>query len=827
MRVCVLTVALLGGLVAGCSNHSGDATATGGSASLASNIHSTFATGSAHRGPRIASAPDRGNLMDYAMTGQALRRGASVWHPVQVSEAFALHAIATGGMVIDGPIGQPIRLAYKRHVEHADGNWTWVGRTTDGQEAVLTFGPDAVFGSIPNGKDAPLQLTTARGQNWLVESDQSKIADGAENGGPDMLVANGLPHLPGERPTWQPAAAAPATMTQAAAQPSIQSAAAPTASASPATASATATPTPTVDVLLGYTKGFADRLGGTSQAVTRLNFIVDVANQAYADSQVTGRIHVVKMLQVNYPDATDNQTALFELTGVNCVADNSGAHKVPEGGFDCTIAKTPAALQPLLAAREQYGADLVSLVRNYSSPENGSCGDAWLIGGGQAPINYAGAAYGFSVVSDTDGNTYPDGGNACRQEYLAHELGHNMGLQHDRATAGGTDDTNGDGKLLDPEEFGAYPYSFGYNTDSTAGNFYTIMSLRTAAQTGYRVFSNPRITTCGGFACGVVDKNDNARALGLTMPIVATFRYPSTANTPRVLLKQIDTNGNGTSDLLLRSHSLGQVVTWFMSGTTRTAASSFALSGSYTLVGTGDFNGDHRTDLLWTSAAHDLLISLSTGTGYSTAAAPYTYSSGTQVIGAADVNGNGTADILLRNAAAGRVYVWFMSGRTRVAAGSAVVGASYDFVGSGDLNHDGRQDLVWTSANRDVLVSTSTGGSFTSALIGLNYSSSYDLAGLTDVNGDGSADLLLRSRPLGKLVTWFMNGNTRTAASGTTVSGAYQLVGKGDFNGDHLGDLLWTDGTGKILMTFSTGSNFTDNPLTYVFSTSYKLMDAN
>jgi hypothetical protein len=39
----------------------------------------------------------------------------------------------------------------------------------------------------------------------------------------------------------------------------------------------------------------------------------------------------------------------------------------------------------------------------------------------------------------------PDNGSFCRDETLIHELGHNLGLQHDVASA------RGDNGVLDPE----------------------------------------------------------------------------------------------------------------------------------------------------------------------------------------------------------------------------------------------------------------------------------------------------------------------------------------------------------------------------------------
>ena len=380
---------------------------------------------------------------------------------------------------------------------------------------------------------------------------------------------------------------------------------------------------------------------------------------------------------------------------------------------------------------------------------------------------------------------------------------------------------------MQQNEKGAFEYSFGYKTASGAGNFYTIMAYGDSGQSRYRVFSNPGITVCGGWPCGVVDQADNARSLRQTLPIVATFRDapapPLTSG--RVLLNELDANGNGTSDLLLRSHTAARFVTWYMSGTTRTAYIGTGLANAYTLAGTGDFNGDHRTDLMWTSPARDIVLSISTGTGYANHPTPFVYGAGTKILGAADINGNGKADILLRDAVAGKLYVWFMDGTTRTAYNSHAVASPYEFAGSGDLNKDGRHDLVWTTPQRDVLVGLSTGVAFNLGSTGLAYNSDYDLAGVTDVNGNGTADLILRSTSLASVVTWFMDGTTRVAYSNKGVSALYRLVGKGDFNGDRRGDLAWTNGTGGIMLSLSTGSNFADNVLAYTYPADYALMD--
>ena len=83
-------------------------------------------------------------------------------------------------------------------------------------------------------------------------------------------------------------------------------------------------------------------MGGGSQAVTRLNFIVDAANQAYFNSDIGGQLRLVRAVQVDYPDSTLNRTALFELSGVTCTVSASGAMRLPDTGATCTNAAVPA-----------------------------------------------------------------------------------------------------------------------------------------------------------------------------------------------------------------------------------------------------------------------------------------------------------------------------------------------------------------------------------------------------------------------------------------------------------------------------------------------------
>lgn len=694
-------------------------------------------------------------------------------------------------MRITSPSGRPLDYEYVRHVEHPSGDWTWVGRLRGGapsDEAVITFGERAAFGSIAEPGRPGLRLVTRDGAAWLVETDSLKIAEidnaATRPRGPDFLIPPKLAAATAASDTSMPAAGAPVM-------------------ASDVSASATTI----VDVVVGYTTGFASGLGGTSQALTRINNLVEITNEAYANSQIDARVRLVHAMAVNYPDNTANVTVLQELTGYR-----SGSGSIP----------VPAALQPLRDARETYGGDLVTLVRAFRDPENDGCGIAWLLGGGRSGIDTSDSPYGYSIVSDgedvTNGKTY-----FCREETFAHELGHNMGSQHDVATATDAGVVN----------YGVYSYSFGYKTGATTGNFYTLMAYGDSGQVTYRVFSNPAITFCDGRACGVANQADNARSLRQTLPIIAGFRATVVVDDPPpggvaggVLLKQIDVNGNGTSDFIFFQHSLNRLVTWFMSGTTRTAAFGTSIDGAYRVIDTGDFDRDKRGDLLLTGPGRDVVLGISTGVAHTYNPLNINYADGYRLLGLADVNGDGRSDILVRRDSTGVLTVWYMSGTTRYAFNSHTFSTALAFIGSGDLNGDGRGDLLWRDGSGRVFVSLSTGTAFTTTNIGLTHSVEYQLSGLQDVNGDGRSDIILHSTSLNRLVVWYMNGATRYAFNAHVTPGGFRPFAKGDFDGNKRGDVvLQNPATLELRLMLSSGTAFSTQAVTITPSGDAWLMD--
>lgn len=438
-------------------------------------------------GASIANAPDRGALLSYPDRAKpAKQEGAYTWYPAAISEAHAFRALATGEMTVPAPDGSQVKLRYERHVEEIDGNWTWIGRVVGGdpmQEAIITFGEKAVFGSIPqvSGKPA-LSLQTRNGAVFAVQTDPSKVVS-ATKGHEDMMI----PEASSLRASMAAVANASPRVSQG---------------ATAVTQAAPPSPANTVDVAFGYTPDFASANGGTSGANTRLVYLVQVGNQAFSNSDINGYLRIVNTVQVNYTSTNSNQTALQELTG------STGNSPV----------SVPATLAPLRTARDQYGADIAVLIRKFNTPENQGCGIAWLNGANQTAITSADAAWGYAVISDgydagSDGKTY-----YCADETLVHEAAHLMGSAHDRANSTGT------GGAL---QYGRFPYSFGYKTSVAAGNFYTVMAYGDTGQIAHRIFSTPLKSTCGGsgnLVCGVANSEDNARSLNQMIPIVAQFR---------------------------------------------------------------------------------------------------------------------------------------------------------------------------------------------------------------------------------------------------------------------------------------------------------------
>ncbi|WP_394696430.1 reprolysin-like metallopeptidase [Pseudoxanthomonas japonensis] len=710
-------------------------------------------------GDSIANAPDRGALLSYPNKATPTKQeGAYTWFPTAMSEAHAFKGIATGEMTVPAPDGSQVKLRYERHVEEIDGNWTWIGRVVGGdpmQEAIITFGEKAVFGSIPqaNGKPA-LSLQTRNGTVFAVQTDPSKVVS-ATKGHEDVMI----PEAATLRSSMAAAVSQSAQVSQGAT--AVAQAAPPTAAN-------------TIDVAVGYTPEFATANGGASGAATRLVYLVQVGNQAFANSDINGYLRIVNTVQVSYTNTNTNQTALQELTGST-------------GNSPVTV---PASLAPLRTARDQYGADIAVLVRKFNTPENEGCGIAWLNGANQTAITSADAAWGYAVISDgydtgTDGKTY-----YCADETLVHEAAHLMGSAHDRANAVVT---RPDGTTY--LQYGRFPYSFGYKTAASAGNFYTVMAYGDTGQVAHRIFSTPLKSTCGGagnLACGVANSEDNARSLNQTIPVVASFRATVVPFSSAVL---------DIASVLKTATGSGKTEVHFMNGNNNYQGFSRQLATALAAVG----GNNNSWDLLF-----------------------------------GDYNGDGIDDMyaIAKQGSSGKTEVHVLNGATNYSTFLLQIATALHGTGSdntwvfrlGDQNADGKLDLYCInkrggSGRTDVHVLNGS-NLFQSFLLqtttaieatGAGYEWDFDVA---DRNGDGSLDIFAFKKVGGggKTELHVLNGANRFQNFVTQVATVMHSTGTdnrwnfrvGDFDKDGILDIYAINragGSGKVEAHIMRGSD--------------------
>ncbi len=221
----------------------------------------------------------------------------------------------------------------------------------------------------------------------------------------------------------------------------------------------------TVDMMVVYTPNMVSQYGGDAGARARIDSQMAIFNQILSDSVVRVTARLVRAMYVNQDDNVNQGTLLTMIT--NGQGAFSGVHP----------------------ARDAAKADLVHLLHK-PTVGVGSCGIAYL-SVGKGPTGNA--DYGYGVTDDN-----------CPTMVMAHEVGHNFGMNHDHAQGGG-----------EP----VFPYAWGYIVPGT--NVGDVMSY---AGTHYYKYSNPRLGGCSGQRCGKKDWADAARAINGTKGIVGKYR---------------------------------------------------------------------------------------------------------------------------------------------------------------------------------------------------------------------------------------------------------------------------------------------------------------
>ena len=208
-----------------------------------------------------------------------------------------------------------------------------------------------------------------------------------------------------------------------------------------------------IDVAVFYTPAARRAEGGTAAIEAVIDLMIAETNQAYRDSGVNQRVVLAAREEVEYTEAHSAGVDLDRLT------ESEDGH-----------------MDGVHAIRDRVGADLVHLI---AAPDSDRvCGIAQL-----APR--AGRAFGLT-------------GHDCGGFVFAHELGHNMGLRHDRYNACGYWCDNWPA----PYAYG-YVNQRGFSAAPDRRRWVTIMAYGTQCQAegvrchGIHRFSNPAQTWNG------------------------------------------------------------------------------------------------------------------------------------------------------------------------------------------------------------------------------------------------------------------------------------------------------------------------------------------
>jgi hypothetical protein len=234
-----------------------------------------------------------------------------------------------------------------------------------------------------------------------------------------------------------------------------------------ATAGASADAGDVLDLLLYYTSAVKAAAGGIGPINSLITASIAQVNSVFAASGIPARVRLVAALETEYVE--------------------SGSTRI-----DSLVIRNRPDVR---AARDQYGADLVSVLVSNDPQYSG-----WASYAVSNGVGFPDAAYSAVVYFPSVGYIYS----------LAHELGHNLGCLHEAGNNGGNDAA------------GAFTYSLGY-TDRAHG-FYDVMSYGTGCTGCARLnqFSNP-VNTYRGFPMGTASQ-DNARTINSTRFTVANFR---------------------------------------------------------------------------------------------------------------------------------------------------------------------------------------------------------------------------------------------------------------------------------------------------------------
>lgn len=258
-----------------------------------------------------------------------------------------------------------------------------------------------------------------------------------------------------------------------------------------------------IDVMVVYTPSARTAAGGTNSIRALANSAVASANTAYQNSNISTRLRLVYLDEIDYAEGDSFSQDLSRLRST-----------------------TDGIMDEVHAIRNEVNADMVALINNNS----GACGVAYLM----TNLSNSFRTSAFSVTR-----------HSCAVGNLtfAHELGHNMGSAHDRDNAGSA----------------LFSYSYGHRWTGTNGTLYrSVMAYSPGSRRSQ--FSNPDVLFAGtptGIPEGQTGAADNARSINEAAFTVANWRQSSDANAPTITLSPQGGTIDAGQNLVLNSAAVG------------------------------------------------------------------------------------------------------------------------------------------------------------------------------------------------------------------------------------------------------------------------------